>query len=387
MGLPYYAMDHFSKQVATSPFEEEYRQYCLPVLHPHVIKCTEVPFDQGSDHTIHEPLAKFTPLNISKLNAEGQLVPIHNPNHEIQEVAIDYDLGEQSQVKCRTNDEGQGTMMIKMSTRNHFTNTTIIAASNDRGHGYASLFYHLMYGVDPDWPKNPAVGYKFVAKCEIASIKFRTDNLHSSWRKVDFTLKGGVLRANVTEELCPNARADLGFSGFGDLYFDLEGAGEILASTDGYSKVFNRNQPAGNGTSIYENMVSIDVDMSTSWVVQISDTAILVSPGRRRESDVRSHADRLVSEQLQVLNAEPKRDQPAYYNAIVSPPVRDSYQLDAYYLHRSDPLPAHHFERLDPRRKMGPSNVPIRLWCRELESASTRGLDGLFPCCIQGATL
>ena len=39
MGLPYWALKHFSDSVETTRFEEEYRQYCLPVLDPHVISC------------------------------------------------------------------------------------------------------------------------------------------------------------------------------------------------------------------------------------------------------------------------------------------------------------------------------------------------------------
>lgn len=39
LGLPYWALRHFSDSVESTTFEEEYRQYCLPVLDPHIITC------------------------------------------------------------------------------------------------------------------------------------------------------------------------------------------------------------------------------------------------------------------------------------------------------------------------------------------------------------
>ncbi len=42
MGLPYYAMKHFSDEVKSIPFEDARRRYCLPVLDPRVVKCEEV---------------------------------------------------------------------------------------------------------------------------------------------------------------------------------------------------------------------------------------------------------------------------------------------------------------------------------------------------------
>lgn len=93
------------------------------------------------------------------------------------------------------------------------------------------------YDKPPDYSDLPeGIDYKFVATCSIDFIQFH-DNLHSSWQKVDFTLKNGVLRANVTDEGCPNPRAPT--SGFIDLQFYLEGSGAVLGSSDGYSKLLN----------------------------------------------------------------------------------------------------------------------------------------------------
>ena len=40
-------------------------------------------------------------------------------------------------------------------------------------------------------------------------------------------------------------------SGFDDLYFDLEGAADVLSSTDGYCKLFNNNPDNSDGTNIF----------------------------------------------------------------------------------------------------------------------------------------
>lgn len=68
--------------------------------------------------------------------------------------------------------------------------------------------------------------------------------------------RNGVLSANVTDERCPNARAPNGqkLSGFTDLTYALEGAGNVISNTDGYSKFFNEHTPGGQGTNIFGNM-------------------------------------------------------------------------------------------------------------------------------------
>lgn len=60
----------------------------------------------------------------------------------------------------------------------------------------------------------------FAARCELETIKYRDDYL-SSWRQTDFTLKNGVLRANVTEERCENPRGP-GTSGFAGMLDGME---------------------------------------------------------------------------------------------------------------------------------------------------------------------
>ena len=124
----------------------------------------------------------------------------------------------------------------------------------------------------------PEQSLYFVAKCELSHIMHQQDK-YSSWRQVDFTLKSGVLKAHVTEERCPNPKGEH-VAGFKDLQFYLEGAGQVLASSDGYSKLFNENVqdgavPGGAGESIFKSMSRLDATVNkiyhlvqTAWSQQ-----------------------------------------------------------------------------------------------------------------------
>lgn len=102
----------------------------------------------------------------------------------------------------------------------------------------------MMYGEDPSpevlatVPDNSSSSFTFVANCVFSPID--AAGAKSSWRNVgqllthsscvlthtdlcvDFALRNGLLTANVTEQHCPNPRGSH-LSGFGDLYFTLEG--------------------------------------------------------------------------------------------------------------------------------------------------------------------
>lgn len=149
-----------------------------------------------------DSIVRFTTLNI--LNTRSNRT--ENSNDMFQ-ISVPYPTAKLN-LKYRVGDQGHGTMLVRMYPEAEHHNTTIITATDAMGvkDGYASLLHYLMYGVDPDpstYPTNST--YYFVAKCEFQSIKYR-DNYRSSWRKVDFTLRNGVSRANVTEERCPNPR-------------------------------------------------------------------------------------------------------------------------------------------------------------------------------------
>lgn len=207
MGLPYWAMDHFTKQIRSSHYDEERRQYCLPVMDPQIISCTEEPFDERTGRT-NDSTVLYEALNLIETTSNDGI-----PDADLYKIAIPANATAED-LKYRISDQGLGVMLVRVHPGAVHYNTTIITAVDSRdshpsainGDGYASLLYYLMYGVMPDESIKPKDGpFHFVAKCEFESIAYR-DNYRSSWRKVDFVLKNGVSRVNVTEERCPNAR-------------------------------------------------------------------------------------------------------------------------------------------------------------------------------------
>lgn len=183
---------------------------------------TEEPFDQVKGETISS-LVRYKQLNVRETGPSGDLHPITGDEFspEMYKIILEYPNESPEAIKFRTNDEGQGTMSVQMHPDPELYNTSIISTSDDAEDGYASRLYRLMYGTEPDKSAVPeGSAFYFVAKCEFASIKYQ-DNVYSSWREVAFTLRNGVLRANVTDERCPNPRGP-DVSGFADLYFTLE---------------------------------------------------------------------------------------------------------------------------------------------------------------------
>lgn len=241
MGLPYWAMEHFTDEVSSSKFDEEHRQYCLPVLDPHVVRCQEDPFDQELAETVSHGV-KYHLLDVFKNDSSTSYTPgdsnyMGGAGWYAISIPKDVSVHDVDHIKLRTGDQNQGTMVVRMNPHKEFWNTTYIAASDEPswGGGYASMLYELMYGVPPEPSlrlKTPSgSSFYFAAKCEMMSIMHR-DNYLSSWRKVNFVYRNGISHANVTEERCPNARGNY-TSGFRDLYFDIEGASAVLSSTDG----------------------------------------------------------------------------------------------------------------------------------------------------------
>ena len=283
LGLPYHAMKHFSDQVASSPFDEEHRRYCLPTLEPHLIRCTEEPFNQVLGQT-DSNLMRVEQLLVYK-NHSG--TPHQIPGHLVYQMDSPYPTANFGNTKYRTNDEGQGIFLAKSqwTPAGVALNVTLIAGMNNGGDkGYGSLLYRMTYGSDkePDLSSVPQNSeYTFAAKCEIPSIVTESSG-HSSWRQVDFTLKSGLLKANVTEERCPNPRGPYR-SGYGDLYIALEGAASVLASSDGYSKLFNENvedgtTKGGSGSMIFDGMSRLDATVNKMYhLVQTSYTESVYS--------------------------------------------------------------------------------------------------------------
>lgn len=252
-------MKHFQDEVQANKFDDARRRYCLPVLDPHVIKCEEV-WINGSTCASEDNFVKFKSLNVTHINeTTGQT---QNLQTGLYKISSPYPNGLENfgATKLRVDNEGKGVMIVQMFPPDPYT--TLVGAANAYGEvGYASMLYRIMHhGSNPDYSDIPPGGtYDFAARCKLTAIKHE-DGLASSWRQVDFTLNSGVLRANVTDERCPNARApsNQSFSGFTDLTFALDGAAAIISSSDGYSKFFNENPAGSQGTNIFANMTRFD---------------------------------------------------------------------------------------------------------------------------------
>ena len=290
LGMPYGARKHFANEVASATADEERRQYCLPVLEPHIISCTEVPFNQSLYQTENN-FVRYNAMSNSvtqygnrETGAGAQNVSITDVG--AYQIVVDYPSTDTVNIKYRTNDQGQGTFMVYTWPVSPNMFAIISASNNLRDEGYATLLHQLMYdGALPDTSSVPeGKPYLFAAKCELATLQTANNNL-ASWRQVDFTLQNGILRANVTDERCPNPRGpaigagSFGFedpTGFGDLQFALDGAAAIMSSTDGYSKLFNQNPQHGAGSDIFWNMSRLDSIVNKVYhVIQTSWTQSL----------------------------------------------------------------------------------------------------------------
>lgn len=209
LGLPYHAMKHFADQVSSSPFENARRRYCLPVLDPHIIKCTEVPINHTTCESV-DNFVKFKSMNVSywkeDLDGDGPGNKYLGTGTYKITSPFPSSVYNYGATWFRTDDQGQGVMILVKFVPEEMT-STLAAANAKREIGYASMLHRLMYdGRNPDYSDVPeGATYDFAARCEMTSITDQ-DDVASSWRQVDFTLKSGVLRANVTDERCPNAR-------------------------------------------------------------------------------------------------------------------------------------------------------------------------------------
>ena len=294
MGLPYYVMDHFSRQVRDSQFEEEYRQYCVPVLEPRQVWCEEEPFNQTGRRTFSN-LVEYKEHGIYEKTGP-KIEPFKDSGVAMFKITAPYPgSGEGDQIKWRINDQGQGTFFTHMFSSDdpvpgHEYTSVIGATDNDLSSGgYASLLYRMMYDEDPDLSDVPPGGrFTFVAKCHLSHLVKQNDSL-SNWKLVDFTMQNGVLRTNITDQTCPNPKGPE-TSGFADLPFFLEGVGSVISAPDGYVNLFNDNIEegvvgAGSGSTVFAGMSRLDATVNkiyqlvlTGWTQEAHNYS-MKSPG------------------------------------------------------------------------------------------------------------
>ena len=107
-------------------FEDEHRQYCLPVLDPQIITCHEEPFDQKHDQTFSS-LVRYKQLNASEVNYTpdqvGHLVSLFELG--TFKIVADYPSVDPLNIRYRTDDQAKGTMMMRMHPDPTYYNTSV----------------------------------------------------------------------------------------------------------------------------------------------------------------------------------------------------------------------------------------------------------------------
>ena len=261
LGLPYQALAHFARNVSDTKYEDEYRQYCLPVLSPQIITCKELAVNQSSAMTVPVDTVQYRFADVSlQLNNQNITEDAYLIILDSQE-----NLGNGSYL--RVNDEDCGTMTIAQLPNQQ--NITIVTATANQGQGYAALLYELMNdATPPDTFTDKQGDFKYVAACTIPSLQGQTQ--YSSWKMVNFNLEGGILRANVSDQACASSRGP-DFSGFADLRYALQGAASILSGTDGYTKLINLNEELGEGTPVFSSLNRLEAALNKIYhIVQTS---------------------------------------------------------------------------------------------------------------------
>ena len=265
LGLPYQALAHFARNVSDTMFEDEYRQYCLPVLSPNIITCEEMAVNQSSAMTEPNDSVPYS-VQYYAVVMQNQLddTALHNDAYLIGQ---NYQQVPSSPI--RVNDQGRGTMTVVQSSSDQ--NVTLVTATANQGGGYAKLLYEMMNDSPPPESFTDNQGdFKYVAACTIPSLQDQNQNQHSSWQLVDFRLEGGVLKANVTGQTCPTSRW-AGFSGFADLRYALQASASILSGTDGYTKLLNQNSESGRGSPIFSDLNELEAALNKIYhIVQTS---------------------------------------------------------------------------------------------------------------------
>lgn len=139
MGLPYHAMKHFSNEVSKSSFEDARRRYCLPVLDPDIIKCTEVPIN-GTTCESADNFVRFKSLNASEYNEDtGKSKSIPSGLYRITS-PFPRPLDHYGANKLRIDNEGEGVMVLQMFEPDPYS--SLVGAANAYGElGYASLLH------------------------------------------------------------------------------------------------------------------------------------------------------------------------------------------------------------------------------------------------------
>ena len=256
MGLPVGAMRAFADQAVHSRFGQEKARFCLPVFRPNLVTCKEV--TDGSRAKIEFMSTQYD--TFLKINYDTYRIII-NPDTDFN----------QTYVLTSSNGDG-GVMTVAHSELEGETALSILTGSGQ----YANLLSQLAIGKNATYAKEAYNETQFTVLCDSPF----DDDIYS-WRWIDFTLNGGVMTANSSDEIC---RENAGKSPMQWLDYALEGATASAQLRDGYSKLLNVDYMDTNGED-YERMKAynmspleyilshIEMIVQTAWTATNGDIA------------------------------------------------------------------------------------------------------------------
>ncbi|KAK4506480.1 hypothetical protein PRZ48_000212 [Zasmidium cellare] len=226
--LPVDAMTHFANQTQSSKFGNEEAQYCLPVLRPNLVTCTPVNDDSRAKYayiTSRPDTFLGITLDVYEINI--------NPDTEFNQTYI-------------VTSQSNGTMVVTRSKKPEDTSLTVLTGSGL----YADMLSRLTTGNPAPYTNETYNETQFTVLCD-APYNDQT----YSWKWVNFTLNGGVMSVNATNETCQeNGKKNP----MGWLDYAFEKATQSNNVGDGYSKLLNTDYLAKTGSD-YDRMVAFDM--------------------------------------------------------------------------------------------------------------------------------
>lgn len=226
--LPVDAMKHFANQTLSTKFGNEEAQYCLPILRPNLVSCTPV---------LDDSRAKYSYITSRPDTFLGITLDVYeiviNPETKYNQTYV-------------VTSQSNGTMVVSRSKLPEDISLTVLTGSGL----YADILSRLTTGNPASYTNATYNETQFTVLCDAPY----NDGTYS-WKWVNFTLNGGVMSANSTNETC---RENGKKNPMGWLDYAFEKAAQSNNVGDGYSKLLNTDYLAKTGPD-YDRMTAFDM--------------------------------------------------------------------------------------------------------------------------------
>lgn len=222
--LPVGAMKDFADRAVESDFGQERSKYCLPLMRPNLVNCSAAEEDRAK--YVYMSTQHDTFLDIP---------------YDTYSVIINPDSDNNQTYVLTSSNGDRGVMVVAHSEKKGETALSILTGSGQ----YADLLSRLAIGQAAPFIKEKYNETTYTVVCEAPF-----DDTTYSWNWVEFTLNGGVMTANLTNQTC---RENEEKSPMVWLDYALEGATSSAQLRDGYSKLLNTDYLSDSGDD-YERM-------------------------------------------------------------------------------------------------------------------------------------